>query len=342
MQIPIQNIYYLLCYAWNKLEESEIVNVNEIDSTELIDLFAKVLSNSCSRLLKQGLDRYYIEHENVIMGIKGKFNFSATIKQNVLPLSKTACIYDEFDYDILHNQILKTTIGKLLRTKNLDSSIKDELHKVYLKLPPISEIVIRKAMFNQIRLHRNNYHYDFILKVCQIVNENLLIDESKGNYKFQDFTREEKAMARLFEAFVRNFYKIETDFSVSSDSIKWQFESDNAEDLDMLPAMLTDITLQGKNKKIIIDTKYYKEAFQTRYDKQKINSSNLYQLFSYLKNQEMDSEITLNCEGILLYPSIQNDFVHSFKYENHKIRIMAINLNQDWQKIRTDLLKIVA
>ena len=79
------------------------------------------------------------------------------------------------------------------------------------------------------------------------------------------------------------------------------------------PAMLTDITLQGKNKKIIIDTKYYKEAFQTRYDKQKINSSNLYQLFSYLKNQEMDSEITLNCEGILLYPSIQNDFVHSFK-----------------------------
>lgn len=342
MQIPIQNIYYLLCYAWNKLEESEIVNVDEIDSTELIDLFAKVLSNRCSRLLKQGLDRYYVEHEDVIMGIKGKFNFSATIKQNVLPLSKTACIYDEFDYDILHNQILKTTIGKLLRTKNLDSSIKDELYKVYLKLPPISEIVIRKAMFNQIRLHRNNYHYDFILKVCQIVNENLFIDESKGNYKFKDFTREEKAMARLFEAFVRNFYKIETDFSVSSDSIKWQFESDNAEDLDMLPAMLTDITLQGKNKKIIIDTKYYKEAFQTRYDKQKINSSNLYQLFSYLKNQEMDSEITLNCEGILLYPSIQNDFVHSFKYENHKIRIMAINLNQDWQKIRTDLLKIVA
>jgi 5-methylcytosine-specific restriction enzyme subunit McrC len=276
------------------------------------------------------------------MGIKGKFNFSATIKQNVLPLSKTACIYDEFDYDILHNQILKTTIGKLLRTKNLDSSIKDELHKVYLKLPPISEIVIRKAMFNQIRLHRNNYHYDFILKVCQIVNENLFIDESKGNYKFKDFTREEKAMARLFEAFVKNFYKIETDFSVSSDSITWQFESDNAEDLEMLPTMLTDITLQSKSQKVIIDTKYYKEAFQTRFDKQKINSSNLYQLFSYLKNQETDSELTQNCEGILLYPSIQNDFVHSFKYENHKIRIISINLNQDWQNIRTDLLKIVA
>lgn len=341
MQIPIQNIYYLLCYAWNKLDESEVVDVNVIDSTELIDLFAKILLNSCSRLLKQGLDRYYIEQEDVIMGIKGKFNFSSTIKQNVLPLNKTECIYDEFDYDILHNQILKKTIGKLLRTKKLDSTLKDELHKIYLKFPPISEIVIRNSLFKQIRLHRNNYHYDFIMKVCQIVHENLLIDETKGNYKFKDFTRDEKAMATLFEAFVRNFYKIETDYTVSSDSIRWKFESDDIEDLEMLPIMLTDITLKSNDRKIIIDTKFYKDAFATRYDKEKINSSNLYQLFSYLKNQETDSDVTLNCEGILLYPSTQKDFLHSFKYKNHKIRIISINLNQDWQAIRTDLLKIV-
>jgi hypothetical protein len=126
MQIPIQNIYYLLCYAWNKLDESEVVDVKAIDSTELIDLFAKVLSTGLSRLLKQGLDRYYIEHEDAVSGIKGKLNLSETIKQNILPLSKTVCVFDEFDYNVLHNQILKTTIIKLLRTKNLDSILKDE------------------------------------------------------------------------------------------------------------------------------------------------------------------------------------------------------------------------
>ena len=342
MQIPIQNIYYLLCYAWNKLEEKDIVNVNDIDTTELIDLFAKILSNSCSRLLKQGLYRHYTEDEYVIIGIKGKLNFSETIKQNILPLNKTICIYDEFDYDILHNRILKTTIGKLLRTKNLNSSLKEELQRIYLKFPPVSEIVIRNAIFNQIRIHRNNYHYDFILKVCRIINDNLFIDEVKGRYKFRDFIREEKAMARLFEAFVKNFYKIETDFSVSSDTITWQFESDRTEDLEMLPTMLTDITLKKGNKKIIIDTKYYKEAFQTRFDRQKINSGNLYQLFSYLKNQETDSELTLNSEGVLLYPSVKSDFTYSFKYKNHRIRIISINLNQDWQNIHDQLLEVVA
>lgn len=341
MNIPIQNIYYLLCYAWNKLDESEIVDVEAIDSTELIDLFAKVLSNGLSRLLKQGLDRYYIEQEHVINGIKGKLNFSTTIKQNILSFHRTNCNYDEFDYDILHNQILKTTISKLLRTAKLDSSLKDELHKLYIKLPPITEISIRNTHFKQIRLHRNNYHYDFILKVCQIVTENLFIDESSGNYKFKDFVREEKAMARLFEAFARNFYKLETDFTVSSDMISWKFTADNNEDLFMLPSMFTDITLKKELQKIIIDTKFYPEAFSLRYEKQKIKSDHLYQLFAYLKNQETDSELTMNCEGILLYPTTQTEFVHSFKYENHKIRIMSINLNQDWKAIRNDLLKIV-
>jgi len=342
MQIPIKNIYYLLCYAWNKLEESENINVGGIGSTELVDLFAKILVNTCSRLLKQGLEKYYLENEELVSGIKGKLNFSATIKQNSIPLNKTACIYDKFDYDILPNQILKTTIGKLLKTKKLDLSLRDELNKIYLKLPPISDIAIRKSIFKQIRLHRNNYHYDLILKVCQIINENLFIDETKRNYKFKDFIREEKAMARLFESFVRNFYKIETDFLVSSDSISWQFESDNSDDLAMLPKMLTDITLRRGKRKIIIDTKYYKEAFQNKYNSSKINSNNLYQLFAYLKNQETNSEITQNCEGILLYPSVQNDFIHSFKHENHKISIISLNLNQDWYNIRTELFKIIS
>ena len=82
MAIPIQNIYYLLCYAWNKLEQREEVNVNNISTTELVDLFAKVLINSTAKVLKRGLDRYYVEQEQEIGGIKGKLNLTNSIKQN--------------------------------------------------------------------------------------------------------------------------------------------------------------------------------------------------------------------------------------------------------------------
>jgi 5-methylcytosine-specific restriction enzyme subunit McrC len=343
MQIPIQNIYYLLCYAWNKLDESDIVDVKAISTTELIDLFAQILINSTAHLLKQGLDRYYVENEYIVYGVKGKLNLSTSVKQNTLPSHKTICRYDEFDYNILHNQILKTTISKLLKVKNLDNDLKDKLHGLFIKLPPISDIQIRNSHFKQIRLHRNNYKYDFVLKVCQIINENLFIDESSGIYKFKNFLREEKAMASLFESFVRNFYKIEQSrFKVKREDIEWKFVPETETDSSMLPKMSTDISLLSSSRKIIIDTKFYKEAFKVRFTQEKINSNHLYQLFSYLINQESDSEITKTCEGMLLYPAVGDDFKFSFKYENHSIKIISINLNQDWSGIKSDLLKIIS
>lgn len=59
VNIPIQNIYYLLCYAWDKLEEKEIVDVEPLDSTSLADLFARVLINGTNQWV--GLGRSAIQ-----------------------------------------------------------------------------------------------------------------------------------------------------------------------------------------------------------------------------------------------------------------------------------------
>lgn len=53
MDIPIQNIYYLLCYAWDKLEEAEPVSVDSDTEHQLLNLFAKVLSERLKWLLKK-------------------------------------------------------------------------------------------------------------------------------------------------------------------------------------------------------------------------------------------------------------------------------------------------
>ena len=34
-KIPIENIYYMLCYAWGYLKEKDIVNVNSISKKDL-------------------------------------------------------------------------------------------------------------------------------------------------------------------------------------------------------------------------------------------------------------------------------------------------------------------
>ena len=43
MTIPITNIYYLLCYAWDRLDEKDVVDVHPEEEKDLADLFARVL-----------------------------------------------------------------------------------------------------------------------------------------------------------------------------------------------------------------------------------------------------------------------------------------------------------
>jgi 5-methylcytosine-specific restriction enzyme subunit McrC len=50
-EIPIQNICYLLCYAWDTLEERDLVAVNALKSKDLPNLLARVLVNGLRLLL---------------------------------------------------------------------------------------------------------------------------------------------------------------------------------------------------------------------------------------------------------------------------------------------------
>ena len=70
MAIPIENIYYLLCYAWNKLDEKDRVAIAIDDRSDLLDLLAKVLINATKMLLKRGIDKNYITSTIELAGIK--------------------------------------------------------------------------------------------------------------------------------------------------------------------------------------------------------------------------------------------------------------------------------
>src|SRR5690606_17947995 len=343
MAIPIENIYFLLCYAWNKLEEKERVDVSIDDKTELLDLFAKVLITSSKLLLKRGIDKSYIDHQEEISGVKGKIEISQTLKRNLLFKQKTVCTYDDFSANIITNQILVSTINRLTRTKGIDPFLKIELAKLQTMLLGVDLIEIKASHFKQVKLNRNNRFYGFVMNVCHLIFQSTFPSEEKGKYKFSDFTKDEKKMNQLFEAFIRNFYRIEQRKfnTVKKEIIKWQFQEDDIESHQYLPQMETDISLENEEKKIIIDAKYYKETMTVNYDKERIRSSNLYQLFSYLLNQQDGSEKTNMATGILLYPTIERDYDLDFKYDNHKIQIRTVNLDTNWKNISTRLKEII-
>ena len=342
MKIPIQNIYFLLVYAWDKLEESEIVNIASEDFEEYAELFARVLINGCGNLLKRGLDRDYIEEIDEIPGIKGKFLLSESLKSQSLTHSRAICAYDNLSHDVLHNQILKFTISRLIKIKKLPKKLKKELKAIYLKFQDVSLINIRSQDFKRVRIHRNNAFYAFLLNVCYLIYDSLIPSERTGEIKFKDFTRDEKKMAHLFEAFVRNFYKKKlNDYSVKSENIEWFLKpvDDNSE--GMLPQMKTDISLDSPDRKIIIDCKYYKETLTEYFGKDSVRSSHVNQIFAYMSNYKINENYENPIEGILLYPVVTKKFTARFDYMGYNLSISTINLNQDWKLIEEDLLSLI-
>jgi 5-methylcytosine-specific restriction enzyme subunit McrC len=342
MTIPIENIYYLLCYAWNKLDEKDRVAVRAEDYTELLDLLAKVLINATRILLKRGIDRNYVEVTQEFPGIKGKLEISRTLKSNLLLKQKTVCTFDEFSSNILTNRILITTLHRLLRTKNLDKDLKSEIKNLLWRFDDVEPIELNSVAFDKIKLHRNNRFYGFILKVCRLIYESSFPSEESGTFEFADFIRDEHKMRYLFEAFLRNFYTLEqTEYRVKGETIRWQFSAENESDLKFLPIMRTDITLENDRSKIIIDAKFYKQTLSKHFEKESISSANLYQIFSYLLNQQQPDAKTQSTTGILIYPTVEQDYDLRFRFQNHKIIIATVNLNNYWMNIENRLKTLI-
>ncbi|MCW5968710.1 MAG: 5-methylcytosine-specific restriction endonuclease system specificity protein McrC [Blastocatellales bacterium] len=339
--IPIQNIYYLLCYAWDHLDEGAMVDVDSIESPELADLFARVLLSGTRHLIRRGFDRGYLPFAEAMSRLRGKIDIAATMTVNLQRGGVAYCEFDELDHDVLHNRILKTTMARLVHVDRLDEKNREGLAEVLRRLRDVTPITLNAGIFRRVQLHRNNRFYGFLLNVCELVHENLFVEEESGRRRFRDFLRDEMKMRLLFESFIFNFFRIEQRvYRVDRPKIQWRGEFDDQAARDLIPEMRTDVCLINSERKVIIDCKFYRDAFQRNRGVPKLRSENLYQLFAYLKNKELDPGWE-NCEGMLIYPTVNESLDLNFNLHGHPVRIRTVNLNQDWRHIKQDLLKLI-
>ena len=255
---------------------------------------------------------------------------------------RTYCEYDELSVDTLPNRILLTTMRRLIKAPTLDTSLRDQLRQLDRSLGDISEIRLTKQAFRTVQLHANNRFYKFLLSLCELILDSSISTEEYGRYTFKDFIRDPDRMATLFERFVFTFYRRECpDTEVKREQVSWAARSADDPDLSFLPKMNTDISIRRPDKTLVIDTKFYQDTFQRYKEAEKVYSSNLYQMFSYLKNIESRGGQDADAEGMLLYPVTAKRIRLRYEISGHSIRICTIDLAQHWKSIRQELLELV-
>ena len=339
-EIPIQNLYYLLSYAWNHLDENEEVSIAAKDCHSLTELFARILATGTQRLIKRGLERDYLPHREETAVPRGRMDMTASFGLLAAKRGRLVCDFDELSHNTLPNQILSRTIAALVKVPGFGETTTALLHQQHEMLRSIKPISLSARTFRRVRLHRNNRDYRLLLNICELLHHSRLPEQQDGTVHFQDFHRDPKRMPALFEAFVKTFYQREQDeYDVSSIQLKWDAVC-SEEDSAVLPIMRTDVSLQSPDRTLIIDCKFYKKALISRYESVKVQSSHLYQLYAYLRNAERYPGWEQS-DGMLLYPAVSHGFDHCFEIEGRQIRAATVDLAQDWKGIEKTLLNLL-
>lgn len=332
----VQNIYYMLAYAFQVLHEKGYRDVASEKFENGLELLAEILCRGVSIQIKRSLSRQYITREEALSFPRGKIEINESVKTLVTRKKQLACAYDEFSVDAYPNRIIKTTISVLLRS-NLSKTRKKELRKLLIFFDGVTPVDVHTINWN-IPYDRNNQTYRMILAICQMILKGMLQTESDGAVRVMEYL-DDQTMAKLYEKFILGYYQKEyPELKVYSPQIKWGVTDGY---YFQLPTMQTDIVLSDKNseKTLIIDAKYYSHNMQakTPYMTRTIHSDHLYQIFAYVKNWP----VTLNesVAGMLLYAGTDDEVQPDNDYQicGNTISVKTLDLNCDFSLIAAQL-----
>ncbi len=337
--IKIQNVYYMLSYAFQNLNEVEAKKYSAEKFEFVDDLFTAILAKGIAKQVKRGLGKEYVYHSEELVEPRGRICITETMKMRTTQKSSICCDLDELVENTYMNQILKSTSLLLLHSKDVAKENKKQLKKVLLFFSNVDTINCRTIDWGRLQYNRNNTTYKMLMNICYLIVKGMLISEKEGELKLSRYI-DDQQMHVLYEKFILAYYKKHfPELKVTQSHIPW-----NTDDgmIELLPRMRSDIMIEYKGKTLIIDAKYYNTAMQknSRYGNQTIHSHNLYQIFAYVKNK--DTEHSGDVSGILLYANTDGDNPNKdYLIDGNKISVKTLDLDCDFLLVKEQLNSIV-
>ena len=337
--IKIKNIYYMLSYAFQSLNSKAYKKIESEEFENTAELFSEILIIGVSSQIKQGLVRDYIDITETTSSIRGKISISESINNQSFIKKQLNCTYDEFSPNCYLNQIIKSTMAILVKS-DISKMRKKKLKNLLMYFRDV-DLIDLKSINWKIRFDRNNQTYRMLIGVCYLVVNGLIHTQKSGNVKLMEFLDDQR-MSRLYEKFILNYYKKEhPEIKAHAPQIPWQI--DDGIDF-LLPKMQTDVTLEHGGKILIIDAKYYGHNLSKHYGKDIHHTGNIYQIFTYVKDKELEMQGNdVEIGGMLLYARTTSEIQPDSDYvmSGNNISVKTLDLNQEFNLIKNQLDNII-
>ena len=313
-KVELDNIFAMMEYAYD-LGEFDLSTVYDSDSVQgFYDRIANILAENVIDRRRRGLYRSYIEKEEKSQRIKGRIDFTKTLKKPWDP--KAHIKYSEMTADNEDNQILLYTLNRISSTTSLcrDVTLRKARKGIRSRKGSISYNEFRASDCKGRSYNRLNSDYERLHALCRLILDNSGPSYEVGDRQMVPFNVD---MAKLFQGFVTKWLKqnLPERFKVKGEEEVTLTEYKRSRDLKYR----IDIVLYDRERGevvCVIDAKYKSD--------ERPDTSDVSQMVGYAKAKGTS-------EAFLLYPE-ELDEPLDIRLDDVHIRDQVFSLEDDLQE----------
>ena len=346
--IPVRNIYYLLAYAFDALGSAGVASLDYESFDGAADLLAELMLRGLERQVLRGVTRGYEPHGEEVASVRGRVDVARSVREASVLRRRLWCSFDEFTEDVPLNRVVKAA-GTVLLSSGIDRRRRRQLRHAMGYLGGVRDVDPRRVRWD-VRFDSGNASYRPLYSLSRLVIEGAIQGSAEGGLRFEALSDDQ--MCRLYERFLLRYFQREHagEVHASASYVGWALDGGEG---SLLPVMRTDVTLREAGRPasdartLIIDAKYYGHTLQERFGKRSVHSGNLYQVFTYVKNEASAVRALggdpAGVSGMLLYAQTdEHEQPHeSYVLDGNRIDVRTLDLSQPFEGVRAQLDGIV-
>lgn len=336
-----RNLYFMLCYASDETKGLMQSEVAFDDEHGIDELFGVLILNALKIMEKGHPIKEYKTVEVCSNKVHGRVDLIKSITSGKIFRGEVYSSVRKLDSDTIYNRIIYLTLSRVINSR-LNLKTYNQLMIYFDKFRYVTLIDIDEYRRTSINIKGLPYHYRPIITACKITLDNMLASDEESLVKKAELfeVEESKRYERIFEKFVRNFYKTEYKADVYTPTYRYINKEGKISNI-----LKPDMVLQYGNRAVVIDTKWY-TSFDTSTgtDTNNINQISRYMMKVY-DDKEIDSSKKLS--GVILYADNgkikENEFISEDLDSSEKgiTYRRIINLNsQSFDEIKQSLIDL--
>ncbi|OJT26868.1 hypothetical protein BO221_02305 [Archangium sp. Cb G35] len=266
-KVPIQTLLSMLVEVSGLVEWRPDVGVAEGERLE--DFIARAYLHEVGEVLRQGLHRLYVRHDDQVIAVRGRLDVRRTANLHSRARPQVHCEFDEFTNDTPENRVLLAALRALVMNEAVSQNWRARARILRPEFLGVTEVIPELGGIDRLGSDPRTRHYRLALRLAALILRATGFHERHGALRSPGFLVN---MNALFETLLTKR------LSASLKPLGMEVRSQVRDTLDVEGRVniRPDLLVCGPNgRRVVVDAKY-KVA-------QEPAQADLYQLVTYCR-----------------------------------------------------------